>query len=341
MEHLKHTPFENEKIIGNNPESEKEEILTKREAGFYNGFLIKNGERRKTGEDLRIIDLSSQMSDKILEEYGLPKIEVPERIIHIIEEQGWPPYAAGCASFFDARELSVNVRDTPFKMELAKHIVHEMIHLKSFHVFRLYEFHGEPFVYERSVGINCVTFEGKKLFFNLDEAITEELAIKICQKMFGEKIFKKENDETKKIMNSNPRSIIDVDNSPKNQQDIYAVRYLGNNKDSGYLKRVIEALKRDKAPKEVEKQYFSYPVERKILNILIDKILMSGENEFFNRDQVFNEFAKAMLTGNVRKVIKLIDDNFGTGTAQKIEKLENNADEQLKLVEALPLVSKK
>lgn len=159
--------------------------------------------------------------------------------------------------------------------------------------------------------------------------------------MFGKKIFKEENGETKKIINSDPQSIIDNDKIPKNQQDIYTARYLGNNKDNSFLKRAIEALKRDKAPKEVEKQYYSYPVEREILNSLIDQILMSGENEFSNRNQVFDEFAKAMLAGDVRKVIKLIDDNFGLGTTQKIEKLDNNADEQLKLVKALQPVSKK
>lgn len=66
----------------------------------------------------------------------------------------------------------------------------------------------------------------------------------------------------------------------------------------------------------------SYKQERGILNTLIDKIFNKNQEKFKEREDVFEIFAKAMLTGNILPIGRLIDETFGRGTFKKYGDLD-------------------
>jgi len=67
-----------------------------------------------------------------------------------------------------------------------------------------------------------------------------------------------------------------------------------------------------------------YPQERKVFNILTDKLYTKNADQFSNREEVFTVFAKAMLTGNILPVGRLVDRTFGRGTLRRIGELDHD-----------------
>lgn len=99
----------------------------------------------------------------------------------------------------------------------------------------------------------------------------------------------------------------------------------------------IEALeKKDIEPEAIEEQMVSgYGEQREILNLLVDKVFQRNREQFKDRQEVFDEFVKALFSSNLLSIGKLVDKTFGKGTFRKIGKLDRNSDIQLKFIQSL------
>lgn len=67
--------------------------------------------------------------------------------------------------------------------------------------------------------------------------------------------------------------------------------------------------------------YPSYEKEREYLNDLIDVILKENKDKFKDRDEVFEIFSKAMMTGNILPLGRLVEKTLGKGSFRRIGKL--------------------
>jgi len=56
---------------------------------------------------------------------------------------------------------------------------------------------------------------------------------------------------------------------------------------------------------------------------------------FTDPEEVFEAFARGMMTGNPLEIGRLVDGTFGKGTFRKIGEMDEDVDEQLKYVESL------
>ena len=335
-----------ERIIGSIPEEEKDKLVQQRGKVFNDPNVgmelepdLKNKVRQKTAEELAIIDLVNEATNDLLKKYDLPELNVPEQRIIIADK---------AKTLYLSVSKLIIVSDQNVKIILAKKIAHEMIHLKSKNIFRYGSDKG-GMLDENSVGIEAQSESGKKLFTNLNEAITEELAKQVCLQLLENDFFSNEKEQTEKLRMNRSDAIME-DGNPLFNKDTY---YAEAEKVNGSLEGAINELKRGKL--EINTESFTYPEERKVLEILINKIyehrnnLSSSDKKEFNlrtRTEVFNFFAKSMLTGDLRAVIKLIDHTFKKiGTTQKMLHFENkigkdgkpfnDVDGQLKFVEDL------
>ena len=80
---------------------------------------------------------------------------------------------------------------------------------------------------------------------------------------------------------------------------------------------------------------FAYREERVVLNSLIDKLFENNRSDFKNKDEIFEIFAKGMMTGNILPLGKLIDHIFGNGIFRRIGELGDNVNELKELVDSL------
>lgn len=67
---------------------------------------------------------------------------------------------------------------------------------------------------------------------------------------------------------------------------------------------------------------FSYQKQRAKLNSLIDNLFQKNAGQFQSREQVFNLFAQAALTGRILPLVRLIKKTYGPGSFKKMEQLK-------------------
>jgi len=72
-----------------------------------------------------------------------------------------------------------------------------------------------------------------------------------------------------------------------------------------------------------------------MLNDLLDKLYQKNQDKFKDREQVFDVFAKSMLSGNLLPVGRLVDRTLGKGTFRKIGELDKDIQKQKEFIEKL------
>ena len=80
---------------------------------------------------------------------------------------------------------------------------------------------------------------------------------------------------------------------------------------------------------------YSYEETRAILNALIDKIAAQNSQGFPDREQVFDVFAQAKLSGRILELGRLTDSTFGAGTFRKIGELDHDLPALKRFIEKL------
>src|SRR6266478_1125160 len=87
---MEHSSFE--RVVGSVSDAEKENIRREFDDQFNDQAFesLVGKEREKTPEELRIIALANEITNKLRKEYGLDDFDVPAQNIHIIKEDEWP-----------------------------------------------------------------------------------------------------------------------------------------------------------------------------------------------------------------------------------------------------------
>lgn len=269
-------------------------------------------ERLKTEEEKKtIIDILAKMPD-FIERYGGTPIDITLDHIHILDSEKLDEdirkkldmtkdeYGGGG---YKLSSQLIYIIDSGNNLYNAQAIVHEIIHFNSFQSIELTG-KGKKISSVRRIGFEIRRKDKKEVFFReVNEAITEELA-----KRFDIQYFEDVpviSDEVKER------------NSIKKQF-----------KDKGDdIARIIKA-----SPNELDKnktnftvEYYSYMKNREDLNQDIVNIYEKNKNErnkhgeliFNSAKDVFDVFAKAVMTGNLLEVARLLEKTYGKGSFRR------------------------
>lgn len=318
-----------DKVVAKNSEEKKEA-----ENYFVKTFSeqkwkdLEVKELEKTKEQVEIINLVNEESNRLLEKYGLEKFDITGRNIHLLNKNDFDVVFGKELEKKNINALSgfapkgqfvvLSLEDNITKSLFVKKIFHEAgIHFKSFQA--AYVKDTDRVMGQCGLLISPKLNEEKKdtYFFNINEAVTEELTKRFCNN-----IIKKHPDfeeETRLIEEY-------VENKKKegkkiNGDDIIAARKDGQKISAGRL---------------------SYRVQRNIFNTLVDKLFERNKNQFNNREEVFDIFAKSVFTGDIvgkNSWGKLIDKTFprpdGSSTLKELAYKDANLEELKDFVDEL------
>ena len=270
---------------------------------------------------------------EFLRDYGVSSIDIPPRNIHIVDKSKLTPemleflrerYEKTSGLYIPSMQhigiLKDYTEDT--KLEFLQTLVHEMIHMNSFLSFQKVDVadKGKEITLEKEyesgakenipLGVRRMGFEihlpdRAVLFRDINEAITTELTIRFDNRYFGELPALKEElgkrEEAREAIKARKLRIIEND---EGLPDI--------------LSAVVDTGNDEKGRQKFQLRGHPYMKERKQLNNLIDDLFEKNNEEFSSREEVFNMFAKVVMTGRLLPVARLIEKTYGKGSFRKL-----------------------
>jgi DNA-binding transcriptional ArsR family regulator len=310
-----------DRIIGYKSQAEREKVFQDMSEVFDIQVFdnLKNKERNKTSEELQIISFVNEITNKLREDQGLKKFDIPAQNIHVISEKKWPKRLIGGA-VFSLEVQMVALREELSKIVFTKKVLHEMIHFKSYHALQSTA-ETNLLAKEYRMGLTITTRDGRLMFFrNLNEAVTEELTKRLLFQNSDNSLLKDEIEQTKYIIEKYDDATCRDGSALFDEDTIYATI------QGGMLKKFSTKITTER---------FSYETERQILNTIIDKIFEKNKVSFQNREEIFEIFVNSMMTGNIISIGKLIDNTFGKGVFRNIGELGDNIQKQKKFITSL------
>ncbi len=298
-------------MVGFDEEQEKElkthlkdtfEAQSEKELG---GELLKNYEREKTEEEKRIIiDILAKMPD-FVEKYDGTPVDITLEHIHILDGKKLDEETRKKLDMtkdegggYTLSKQLIYITDSGNNLENAQKIVHETMHFNSFQSIELTK-KGEKRFNIRRTGFEVHSRGKKEVFFNkMNEAIIEELT-----KRFDIQYF-----EDVPVISDEVKERNNIKKHAK-----------GKGEDIARIKFSPDEL--DKNKTNFTAKYYAYTKNRGGLNQDIANIYEKNKNErdeygeliFNSAEDVFNIFAKAVMTGNLLEVARLSEKTYGKG----------------------------
>lgn len=322
-----------ERVVGDIPETEKEQILQDKGERFDDQSFkdLEGKEREKTSEELQIIFLVDKAANEIRRRYDLKDFNIPPKNIHIIPEEAWPT-GERSGAFYSSMLQAVAVREQPAKIVFMERVFHEMLHFKSYNALQITA-NESPRLDEYRCGLTVHARDVEKMYFaNLNEAVTEEMTKEAVKKLFDNPLFVDEIKKTKEVMTRYPEAVVSGSSESLFDDDTY---YAEIKSKKSWKEAVGRLFGEQEKSKKINVGNFTYRQERRILNVLIDKIFAKNPEKFQDREEVFEVFAKGMMTGSILPIGRLIDKSFGSGTLRRIGELDRDIQEQEKFVNSL------
>lgn len=320
-----------ERVVGNIPQSDRDEILREGKDRFGDQYFegLRGAEREKTPEEMQIISLANEMTNKMRLKYDLERFDIPPENIHIIVEEKWPKEES--AGFFNLTAQSIFVCEKSSYIAFAKIVFHEMTHFKSYTAVQITQ-EEQPRFQAYRLGLTVQTRDGQKEYFrNINEAITEELTKRFINESLENSLFVEEVNKTRDVKERYPHTRTSSGEILFNEDVFYAeIRH--KIQEDG-MEALSENVKNSNL--EISTENFTYRQERQILHILIDALYTKNPDMFQDREEVFEIFAKGMITGNILPVGRLIDTTFGKGTFRRIGDLDKDIQKQEEFVRSL------
>jgi hypothetical protein len=287
---------------------------------------LEEKEIKKTPEQIRIIKLVDDETNKLLTKYDLPEFKIPSENIHLLSEKDYEDLRGikgARGAYFSSASQSVFISETDSGAMFLQLAFHEFLHFKSYQAFQKeLEKKESPQLYRE--GLIAFSRDGEREYFrNLNEAVTQELFKRFYfQTAKDNPLFKKEIEKTEKIKTSFLMS--EKDNEEREMlENIFIFRPVQRKKDGRFIEEIRESVP------------FCYPKEQKALNSLLDKLYQKNQDKFKDKEEVFDIFAKSMLNGNLMPVGKLVDRTLGKGSFRKIGELDSDVKKQKEFIDNL------
>lgn len=311
-----------DRVIGVNEEDEKgiKEYFSK----IFQEDIFENEEEALSGEFLQIFPGVKRCLDEFLNHYGAKSLDISPAAIKVINPERVSSEAReridqqSASAFYCPQKqkiiLFANWKEGG-KLEFLYRLVHEMIHVKAFESWQnIYETgedkralslrRGEE---ETRIGIRRIGFRIMKkngevsYFYDIDEAIVTELTMRFGWKFFYQfpeliEELRARDEAIETFAKRDGRSL------EKERRSISHIKF--DKEEDGRMRCSICG--------------YSYSKERnKFMNLCKD-IFQSNHEKFASVEQVFDEFAKAVMTGKLLSVARMIEQTYGKGSFRRV-----------------------
>ena len=267
---------------------------------------LHEGEIEKTEKEKKNIDFANNLLNDFASKYQPELFNIEPEDVHKLPLELVKKYAGpNTLAFYNATYHQIYYPDKINPIWAFNSSLHEMTHAKSFVNFKK-EIKG--FSHEISGNKSGVTFYDENYTYleNLNEAITEYIAKKINYEMIRSTEFKKEQ------------------NNVVNDINIIRSRRGLPIKDVNEVISLYEVISiEDKSKLELDTINHEYKSQRDYLELMFEDILKIN-NQFNSRDEVESEFFRAYFTGDLQNLMKIIDETYGSGTFEKIKRIDRN-----------------
>lgn len=265
-------------------------------------------EREKTPEEVKVIALANDATNRLLERRGLTPFTVPAKNIHVVKGnvQFTDQFVeeAGDA-FYRMTTENICISTLPL-MPFAHRVVHELRHMKGYNVLQVIEVagsNGRHFISEiyRAGLISRGRNRKREAFRALEEAIVEEDTARLLKEVFADPLFLKDRQQTAHLLSRY------FTKGKTNTNGIYYAYEDGS---------------------EIRCYSPAYIEERKSLKMLLEKIVGKNRRRFASTDEVFEIFARASMQGNMLPVARLMESTFGKGSFSRLSSAKNKQELQ-------------
>jgi len=319
-----------EKVIGGTKEekTEAKEVLQDWFEDFHKERFA-TYENPKSRKEKRIIQHVESSVDKIIKTYEGRSKPFPREKIHVVKPGAVEVITKGkckeSCHFILGQDVAVE--RTWSSVGFAAKVAHELLHIKSYKSARVIEREIKP---SRS-GISMFGKEKIEYFGEIEEAIISELTRQFYQNEIKSNPLYREEVEATEKLKWWMRKFTKMKGAEKEKQEmmfseIYSIpkakdilKVLESNKSKkykcGFLVGAMESL--------IEKDEGIFTErfrERKKFDKLLEEILTKSGGWFKNKQEIFNEFAKANFSGNLSPLAKIIRESLGKGAFQRIAK---------------------
>lgn len=307
------------RIIGTEEQTEKDLLAFFKEK-FELGFKEETDKAHSAELDNLIPKLNNYLKE-FCEQYGVDSINIPSENIHILDRGKLTPEqieilkkrAENIGGFYSPGKQAVGMLieyEDGKKLSFLQMLIHEMLHLNSFGSLHKLPVdkaeQGQQLTRKvdngkkeeislgiRRAGFSIKTIDGKTYFYDTNEAVITELEMRFDWKYFPQ--------------------FPELEQDLKRKQKILEEISQSENMGMDYLKRTFAHIGEEHEGR-VELKKNLYDEERAALNKLIDEIYEKDKSDFSSREDVFNVFAKATMTGRLLPIARLIEKTYGRGS---------------------------
>jgi len=294
-------------------------------------------EVEKTPEDLEILKKTEAIVDSIVARYGGEPKAVPLDHIYVLKPGSVLAITEGglAGGIHKPLGLKVGVEKGKSKSLFASTVAHELFHLKSYKSARIGKSGEDVRLYRSGLSMfdkkdpNEEMGEEKEYFVILEEAIVAECTRKLLDKINGDTLFSEEAKAVIKfrawVVTYYRRNGIPEEKVREFEKEL---KYISDPQDKiekvlafsddeekrqAYAAGMFSALY-EKGEVETVERY----EERKKLYELLDKLVTNSGGKFKNRDEMFDEFAKANFSGNYLPLARTVEEILGKGSFRKL-----------------------
>jgi hypothetical protein len=299
-----------DRIVGASQEQELDALEAFKEV-FDTNFNIK-GEKPKSPEQTRGIEAISRYMFPFLEKYGVKALNIRPDQIHFMEKRDLPEslrkiYGESNGVYeADNQWIIIFGSDQNLKTVTAKTIAHEMIHFNSFKSLTYNQ--DDCSAQSRRIGVQLKS-GGFMHFRKLNEAITEELAIRFAVEYFDKIEYTSDaitsaREAYRPLLESGAKiTTISMTGGEDVSSDVDLLQKLDPNFIESALSFGGET---------------SYLSERANLHQMMEDIFNKNKDQFKNKDEVFAIFLNAALKGRLLPLARILNSTYGKGSFSKL-----------------------
>jgi len=326
-----------ERIIGGTQE-EKDVASKELQTAFEErSEKLAEYEIEKSPEDLEILRKTEAIIDRMVAQYGGESRPLPLDHIYVLKPGSVLAMTEGklAGGIHKPLGLKVGVERGKSKSLFASTVAHELFHLKSYKSARVGKSGDDVLLYRSGLSMidrkdpNEEMGEEKEYFAMLEEAIVAECTKKFLDEISKDETFSEEAEAVKKfrdwVVAYYRSGRIPEEKAKEFERELRYIsepqdkveRVLAFSDDEGkrqaYAAGMFRALY-EKGEAETVERYR----ERKMLYELLDKLVEGSGGKFKNRDEVFDEFAKANFSGNYLPLARTVEGILGKGSFRRL-----------------------
>lgn len=253
-------------------------------------ITFKKYEREKTEEEKLMFAAILEKLPEFIKKYGGNPLSITLDHVHILDiekmDDKYKEKVKGKGACYLARQELMYVIDYRNDLENAHNLVHELIHFNSFQSIEGKNIGDKKVYNSRRVGLEVFNKVKDVTFFSdMNEAITEEL-----HKRFDREYFESTHGISDEVRERNSIK-----------------KYAG---EKGEDISMVSLSDGGSGETTFRVKYYDYQKERERWNALIDNLFDENKDQFSSREEVFEVFARAAMSGNLLPLARLLKKTY-------------------------------